>query len=292
MTYLKKYTCLFLALLLQSVALSNVSAQDDDSWRDKLSLLKYSPRYFGPNAFPLPELRADGLGKRFEVEMRGEYHYFTGDRTKDIFTRIYVPVADGRAGFELSLVAYEYYNTTQEIVEERNAAGRYWKGGAKGDVVFNSYYSLLKDSHVADITLEAAFKTASGNRLADARYTDAGAYWFDVNLGRSLYKSADDEYNISVQGLLGFYCWMTNDMVHRQNDAVVYSGGISAKLKSFSLSADVAGLYGYENNGDRPLQIRTKLNYEYSKNILSLRYRQGMNDFLYNSLSLSYIRCF
>jgi hypothetical protein len=180
----------------------------------------------------------------------------------------------------------------RETVEERHAAEPSWKSGATGDFIISSFYRLLKDSRGTAITLEAGFKTASGNRLVDARYTDAATYWFDMNIGRSLYRSADHKYDISIQGLVGFYCWMTNDIVHRQNDAVVYSGGISSKIGNVTSAADAAGIFGYENNGDRPIQIRTKLDYEFSGNILSLRYKHGMKDNLYDSYSLAYIRYF
>jgi hypothetical protein len=264
----------------------------DDVWREQMKFLQYSPRYFGPNAFPVPELRNGSIGSSIEAEVRGDYHYYGGDRTKDIFARILIPVADGRAGLEISGVAYEYYEMTPATVEERHAAGTSWPSGAMGDFIVSSFYRLLNDRRGVAITFEAALKTASGNRLADARYTDAASYWFDANIGRSLYRSADNKYNVSMQGLLGFYCWMTNDIVHRQNDAVIYSGGISGKFWNVTLAADVAGFFGYKNNGDRPVQIRTKLNYELSRNILSIRYKHGLKDNLYDTYSLAYIRCF
>jgi hypothetical protein len=85
---------------------------------------------------------------------------------------------------------------------------------------------------------------------------------------------------------------MTNDMVHRQNDAFLYAGGLSAGYKNVLASADYAGLYGYQHMGDRPGVFRFKVNYELKKNILSLRYRHGMKDLLYDTYSVAYIRCF
>jgi hypothetical protein len=280
---------IFLLLFLLS-SLGGYS--QNDAWREQLYLLQYSPRYFGPNAFPVPELRNGSIGDRIEAEIRGDYHCYEGDRTKDVFVRLLIPVADGRAGLEISGVAYEYYEMTQATVEERHAAESSWKSGAMGDFIVSSFYRLLKDSRIAAVTLEAGLKTASGNRLVDARYTDAAAYWFDVNIGRSFYRSADHKYDIIMQGLFGFYCWMTNDIIHRQNDALLYSGGISSKMWNVTLAVDVAGISGYENNGDRPIQIRTKLDYEFSGNIFSFRYKHGMKDNLYDSYSLAYIRCF
>lgn len=269
-----------------------IKAQDDDSWRENMKYLTYSPRYFGPNAFPIPELRSGCIGTKWEVEIRGEYHEYEGDRTKDIFARIFIPIAEGRAGIEVSYIFYEYYNMTQETAEERHTAGTSWKDGAHGDVLVSSFYRLLKSDKWADIMLEATLKTASGNRVVDARFTDAAAYWFNINIGRDIYKSADNLLSIRLQGLAGFYCWMTNDMVHRQNDALVYSAGISGAYRKLTVNADIAGFHGYENNGDRPIQLRTKVNYEYKKNILSFRYKHGIQDFPYDSYSIAYIRCF
>ena len=288
MKYISKTTFInFLLIMLLSAA----KAQDD-SWRDNLERLVYSPRYFGPNAFPLPELRNCFLGKRWEVEVRGEYHTYEGDQTKDIFARMFIPVAEGRAGLEVSYIFYEYYDMTPETVTERHAAGTSWKHGANGDVVFSSFYKLFKNNTRAGLLFEASFKTASGNRVADARYTDAATYWFDLNAGYYVYKSADCLKFVSLQALSGFYCWMTNNIVHRQNDALLYSAGINAGYNNLTLQADITGFHGYKNNGDRPLVLRTKLNFEYRKNILSFRYKHGMNDNLYNTCSLAYIRCF
>lgn len=90
-------------------------------WRDKIPLLKYSPRYFGANAFPFPELMGGKLSPRWEVELRGEYHKMTGDKTKDVFARLYIPIAKGRAGVSLYGVIQEWYETSPEVRDERNA---------------------------------------------------------------------------------------------------------------------------------------------------------------------------
>ncbi|MDR1380387.1 MAG: hypothetical protein LBJ47_02800 [Tannerella sp.] len=290
MTFGKKIAYLLLILTTASVANKKGQAQDD--WHEILRDLQYSPRYFGPNAFPLPELRDGRIETRWEAELRGEYHESDGDRTKDVLARVFIPVADGRAAVEINYILYEYYTMTQETVEERHAAGRFWKDGAHGDVVVSAFYRLLQSKKWADVALEATLKTASGDRLADARFTDAATYWFNLNIGRHLYMHPDKKAYLRIQGLAGFYCWMTNDIIHRQNDAILYAAGFSGAYKNLTLNADIAGIHGYKNNGDRPLQLRTKLNYEYRKNILSLRYRHGMKDCLYDSFSAAYIRCF
>ena len=282
-------TSLFLLLFMIVIT---AKAQDDVPWRENMKYLIYSPRYFGPNAFPLPEFRSGTLDNRLDVEVRGEYHTCTGDRTKDIYVRMYIPLAEGRAGVELSYICYEYYNMSQEMVKERHAAGRYWANGAHGDVVVSAFYKLFKDDKPVDLLFEASLKTASGNRTVDARYTDAATYWFDLHAGVYLTKNTHSSSFIRLEGLAGFYCWTTNDMAHRQDDAVLYAAGISGQYKNLTIHADMAGLYGYLNNGDRPLLLRTKLNYEYKKNILSFRYKHGIHDYLYDTYSVAYIRCF
>ena len=105
-----------------------------EDWRDQMEYLIYSPRYFGPNAFPIPELTSGRLSARWEVELRGEYHTMTGDQTKDIFTRLYVPIAKGRAGINVSWVFQEWYKTSTEVRDERHAVETESPIVCRGDV--------------------------------------------------------------------------------------------------------------------------------------------------------------
>lgn len=282
----------FAQILIIIITVSLANYTEAQTWPDNLEYQQHSPRYFGPNAFPIPETRSGLISKRVEAELRGEYHTYTGDKTKDIYARIFVPVANGVAGLEVSCVINEYYNMTPETVKERYAVEASWKNGARGDVIISSFYQLLNNEKWMDIMLDITLKTASGDRLADARYIDNTAYWFTLNIGRNLYKSINNTTSVRIQGYGGFYCWMTNDKTHRQNDAFTYSAEISGKYNFFSVYTGIAGFRGYINNGDRSIQIRTKMDYEYKENILSFRYKHGMKDCLYDSLSIAYIRCF
>jgi hypothetical protein len=263
-----------------------------DDWREQTKLLNYAPRYFGPNAFPLPELRSGKVGDRYEIELRGEYHYYTGDRTKDIYARLFIPFAKGRAGLEISGVIREEYVTTDETKKERHAVENRPPIPCYGDVIIHSFYQLLKSNRWCDIMLSSNLKTASGGRLCDARYTDAATYWFDVTVGRDLIYNAEHSAFLRIQGMTGFYCWMTNDLIHRQNDATLYGAGLSAGYKNILLTCDYSGFYGYKKAGDHSVALRYKLNYEYKKNILSLRFLHGMKDNLFDTYSVAYIRCF
>lgn len=277
---------------MPALAFWAAGAGAQDEWRDNLPYLIYTPRYFGPNAFPLPELREGRLRGRAEAEVRGEYQACKGDRTKDVYARVYLPVAGGKAAVEAYMVMYEYYNMTAEVVAERHAWAQSWPSGAHGDVVVSALYQVVESAEWADVTAEAALKTASGNRLVDARYTDAAAYWFDLSAGRTVYSSPGGGSWLRLMAMAGFYCWMTNDLVHRQNDALAWGAGLSGRAGAVGFEASLRGFYGYENTGDRPVQLGLRMDYSRGLNALSLRYRRGLKDALYDSFSAAYIRYF
>jgi hypothetical protein len=282
-------SCLQPLIFLFLFSVLSLSAHSQ-GWRDGMENIIYSPRYFGPNGFPIPELRESTVSKRFEAEVRGEYHYYSGDKTKDLFARVMLPIVRGKAAIEISAVIFEDYKLTPETKEERFAAETESPISYNGDVIVSTFFQLLKKPELMDIMVSLNLKTASGGRLVDARFTDAASYWFDVTAGRKLYCNEEANAQISVQGMAGFYCWMTNDRVHRQNDAVHYGIGFTARLKNVTLQSDFAGFHGYENNGDRPMILRNNLTYEYKKNGLSFRYYHGMKDRLYETYTLGYIR--
>ena len=271
-----------------------LTAQDGEDWRNNMLLHVYSPRYFGPNAFPVPELRSGRSAVYYEVEARGEYHAYTGDKTQDLFLRALLPVVKGKAGIEIRFVALEKYKLTPETRNERHAAELECPPNERynGDVTLSAYYQLVRSEKWIDAMFSLNLKTASGGRLCDARFTDATTYWVDLTAGKDLLQSRNKHYALRIQAMTGFYCWMTNDMIHRQNDAFLYGAGLTGLLWRFSLSTSLSGFYGYKNNGDRPLLWRNNLQFEYRNNILSLHYVRGMQDSLYDTWSAGYIRRF
>ncbi|MDR0430621.1 MAG: hypothetical protein LBH58_09130 [Tannerellaceae bacterium] len=263
-----------------------------DDWREKGELLVYSPYYFGPSAFPIPELRTAITPSRFEIELQGRYHYYTGDQTKDLFARLLIPVVKGRVGVEVTGIIKEDYKLTPETRDERNAVDVDLPEGEsyQGDLIISTLFQILRSEKWADIMVSLNLKTASGGRLCDARFTDAATYWFDITAGKDIIKT--NITSLRMQAMTGFYCWMTNDIIHRQNDATSFGVGFTGIYRNFTLSTDFSGFYGYKNNGDRPLVLRNNLKYEFKKNIISLRYNHGMKDYLYDNYSIGYTRCF
>ena len=101
---------------------------------DRMENLIYSPRYFGPNAFPMPTLRDGQVSQWYEAELRGEYHAYTGDKTWDLRGRLLLPFFRGRAGVEIDWCFKEKYKMTPETRDERFAAGTevWFLAGIKG----------------------------------------------------------------------------------------------------------------------------------------------------------------
>lgn len=261
-------------------------------WRENMDLLIYSPRYFGPLAFPMPQLRDGLVSERYEVELSGEYHHYSGDKTMDIVGRATLPFVRGKAGVEVIWYIKEKYKYTDATRDERYAVANESPIAYSGDVIVTAFFQVLRSERYADILVNGSIKTASGGRLVDARFTDAAAYWFDINVARNIWKNKIGTAALRIQAMAGFYCWMTNDMVHRQNDALVYAFGLSGRYRNVSLATDITALHGYENNGDRPIHWRNSLKYDVKNNIVTFRYTHGMKDRLYDSFSLGYARCF
>ena len=269
-----------------------VGETEAEDWRESMEHLVYSPRYFGPNAFPMPVMRDGRVSDKYEIELKGEYHYYSGDKTQDIVARATLPFVRGRAGVEVQWCIKEKYKMTPATRDERSAVELESPIKYGGDIVVSAFFQVLKHPKWVDMVVSANIKTASGGRLCDARFTDAASYWFDLNVGRDLWVSADKKGSLRAQLLGGFYCWMTNDMVHRQNDAIAYGGGLTGRYRGFTLASNVNGIVGYEKNGDRPVHWNNKLSYEIKNNIVSFNYTHGFKDRLYDTYSLSYTRCF
>jgi hypothetical protein len=294
---MKRIRCLLLFISILFTPAPNVQAEGESTgsdWRDKGMLLIYSPRYFGPSAFPIPELRTALAPSCFEVELQGRYHSYTGDKTKDLFARLMIPVVKERVGMEITAILKEDYKLTPETRDERNAVDTELPSyeSYQGDIVISTLFQVLRSEKWMDIMASLNFKTASGGRLCDARFTDAVTYWMDVTIGKNLLKNKSGTTALRMQAMAGFYCWMTNDIIHRQNDATSFGVGFTGTCRHFTLSSDLSGFYGYKNNGDRPLVLRNNLSYEFKKSIISLRYNHGMKDYLYDNYSVGYTRRF
>ncbi len=264
-----------------------------EEWRERMDSLIYTPKFFGPNAFPIPDLNSGKINLLYEAEVRYEVHQARGDNTSDIYLRASVPFGK-KAMVEVSGVVREYYRTSDDIRLERHAANNTPANGdpCYGDVTFITTFQLLESEKWLDATFSLGLKTAGGNMLVDARYTDAASYWINVNAGKDIVRSENKDRYLRIVGMGGFYCYMTNSKVHRQNDAWMAGGGLKSRLRNVCWDADLRGFAGYWHEGDQPLLFHTRLQYNYKHHSFYFRYQYGVHDYLYRTYSGGYIFSF
>ena len=58
------------------------------SWEQYMTM---SPAFMGPNALPVPDIQNGRLSDEIQVEQLAGYQFSTGDKTKDLFSRVYIP---------------------------------------------------------------------------------------------------------------------------------------------------------------------------------------------------------
>ena len=250
--------------------------------------MRVAPKYFGPNALPIPPVMNGNVIETFEAEISGEFHYNKFDPTKNIFTRLEIPIIKKKVNLELFVVPIEFYNMDTSIRIQRRTFQKRGKGYAGGDIYVINKIQILKDKpKLPDVALRIGLRTASGTHLSMARYTDAPGYFFDLSLGKKMYDNSETGNYINVYFSGGFYCWQTNSENQHQNDAYMFGLGSDFKYKKVILSLQTASYQGYIGNGDKPWVVRSKLKTNFIKALnFEIGIEQGLHDYDYSSVKL------
>ena len=181
-----------------------------------------APAFFGPNAFPVPEM-SDGLTcDHLHLELAADgYFGYKGDRTADLFARVHIPLFTRWANLSVWMPVYEWYNQADGT------------GSGAGDVYLSTDVQVLHHSwfknkgerakYIPQMTVRVGLKTASGEQFARQRHYDCPGYFFDATIGQSV---PVKQIELRFAGSVGFLCWQTANA--RQNGAVMY--GLQAKL--------------------------------------------------------------
>ena len=192
-----------------------------------------SPYYFGPNAFPIPDVLTKTSDK-LKIELAGDY-YCGKNYTTDIFLKTHIPLWTHRANLSLWWPVIEWYDDTKN------------KGKMSGDVYLSIDMQLFEERRIVPSwTLRAALKTASGGGCEIDRYYDCPGYFFDTYFGKT-FQIASAVIQIFSGG--GFLCWQTDN--GRQNDAVQYGVLVGLRLGNFSISETFGGYNGWESNSKK-----------------------------------------
>lgn len=274
-------------LLLASLLLSSIShAATPIDTRPYSEKTLIAPEYFGPNAFPVPDMLDGRADSTLTVELAGDGHFgFAGDKTANLFARVKIPLWTDRVNLTVWMPIYEWYATTAVWRMQNRVTDNTAQGSGAGDVYVSTDIWILKaQSWWPDIAFRAAFKTASGGQYARARHYDNAGYWFDLSVGKSWIW---DNLEFRTSGTAGFLCWQTD--VGRQNDAVYY--GLQAKFRYDYISATAtwSGYVGWENDGDRPMVISGRIS-GYVKGFEPfIQYQYGIKNYPYQSVRVGLV---
>lgn len=283
--------------LLLLLVFKQAFCQEDFSWWEKIhhwdghtSWVQYmtmSTSFMGPNSLPVPKAMNGLVDSSAEIEVAGNYHFSEGDKTKDFYTRGYLPLFDHRMAVSLDVVPYEWFSTDTITRDIRSARTRSGKGGAGGDIYLYTDFQLVRNhTHIPDLLFQVCFRTASGTNLRNARFTDGPGYFFNLSCGKNYHVK-----NIWLRPylMIGFYAYQTFDLQHLQNDCFLYGGGIELSNNKIVLAESISGYDGYLQIGDKPLVYRSSLRIKNQHLDWKISYEWGLNDFPFQTIAAGVI---
>ena len=277
-----------IAILLALFAFCRAAAQTDIVQPNLSVPTKIAPKYFGPNAFPVPDMLDGRTSSELKLELYGDCFLGTAtgnvadDVTGDLFAKLTIPLFTPKANLTVWMPIFEYFYTSAEL----NALRRLPHDGSlqgmdSGDGYVSADVRILsQEKHHIDITARAALKTASANQYAKGRCYDAPGYFFDAAFGRGFQIGADHNLRVALSG--GFLCWQTDN--GRQNDAVMYGVHLAYSYKRFTIDTTFGGYAGWEGDGDRPMTLKTNLAYRIGDFSIRIGHQVGFMDWPYHQI--------
>lgn len=253
---------------------------------------KIAPGYFGPNAFPVPDMLDGRTSSELKLELYGDCFLGTtmrnvaDDVTGDLFAKLTIPLFTQKANLTVWMPIFEYFHTSAELNALRRLPEPYntqdLKGMDSGDVYVSADIRILsQERHHIDIVARAALKTASANQYAEGRCYDSPGYFFDAAFGRG-FDFGGGSHTLRVAASGGFLCWQTDN--GRQNDAVMYGLMVAYRYKNFTIDSCFGGYAGWEGDGDRPMTLKTNLSYRIGDLSLRIGHQVGFIDWPYHQI--------
>lgn len=254
--------------------------------------LCYSPRYFGPNAFPVPKMGDGKVPEKLVVDAALEQYWGYGDNTTNLNLRIDIPLYPKYVNLALWMVPVEYFSTTTRVRNERYMRLKDPRGFAVGDVYIQTGIQILRNRpNAPDIMINLTMKTASGSPLAAVRYYDTPGYFFDATVGKTFsFRPESKLQSLSVSGRVGFLCWQSIRVEHAmQDDAFLYGVRLGLNGTRWQFDMDFSGYIGWQLNGDCPMVLRGTACRNLPKgNAVYVGALIGFQDYRYYGVSIGY----
>lgn len=253
-------------------------AQLDGDWNEGLT---YTTSFFGPNAFPVPELNTGLLRDHSHVELSSDVFWGFGDQTQSLFLRLDYAAIPGVLTFSGWGVLMEHYRVCPELRDRRAARLRSLDDFSyPGDFYLSTQLSLLRDHAVyPDVSVEVVLKTASSWTVTEARFFDSPGYYFNASFGKT-YSEAFFVWRPSVE--LGFLSYQLGNGM--QNDSPLYGLQLECFYGNLSVGQSLAGYKGWTGEGDEPLVLRTRFAYNRAQQSYFIQYQHALQDYPFHRI--------
>lgn len=252
---------------------------------------RYSTAWFGPNAFPVPELSNAVLPATTTFDITADYYFGFGDKTKNGYFGVEIPLYSEKVSFKLWSAFLEHYEVNTETAELRNIQPDKVKGKANSDIYIQTRIRLHRETdRFPSLILNSTLKTSSGTENLAKRYYNTSGYYFDVEAGKSFRVSTTLIDELRIVANLGFLCWETDN--YTQNDAPMYGTKLAIKKNKVEWEGGIRGYSGWMSShpnygadyGDRPVVCFTRLGFKSEKINYYIQYQYGMRDFPYHQV--------
>lgn len=246
-----------------------------------------SPAYFGPNAFPVPEMDFGKTSPHISLEVgpalfASRNFSLADEATATINYRLTLPLFTDRVNLRIWGEAMDWYRCSTEANAAKGVEGPS-EGAWIGEVYLSTDIMVLRqEKHFVNAVIRAALKSAAGEQAHLRRYYDSPGYFFDATVGREIGLGKDMSLNIAASA--GFLCWQT--AVSAQNDAVMYGVAAAFNAGFFELKAHYGGYVGWQKNGDSPMSIRAETGFRIKMFTIRLKYQEGLKDWPYRQFAV------
>lgn len=295
-----KKTKLFILTINMFIHTFAFAQQEDYSWWNSMvnwdgitnwsHYIVKSSGYMGPNALPVPLVKNGITGETFDIETSAELHFGNNEQTQNPYIDFYYPVAKNKIAVQIFGRSFEHYKTSMELKNFRKCRSKSPEGFSKGDYYFSTTMQIFNENKFfLNLLGDFTFKTTSGKNLANARHTDAPAYYFSTNASKTLFQNNLNTRFIRLALLYGIYVWQIDTDKNRQDDAHLYGFRSDFKWEKFMLSMSIAGYSGYLNIRDKPIVLRSNIYYKIKKLDVILGYQYGLRDFIQNTYKIGLI---
>ncbi len=255
------------------------------------TLVHHTTNWFGPNANPVPEFTEAKIPDKTTLSFIGDYYFGYGDQTQSLLLKAEIPLIPEKVSIKFWGVPFEKYNVTDEVKTRRNMLlGN--SGTASGDFYVQTRIAILSEKKYSpSIIFNATLKTASGKQFKDRRFFDTAGYYFDTEIGKSVFLENQTLKEIRFVGNLGFFSWdVQTPGLNVQDDAIMYGAKLILKNKKIGWENTFAGYFGWlrrtPDYGNKPVIFASRFNYFAKKNTYFLQYQHGIKHFPFNQIRI------